>query len=554
MKRAAKIVTLIFVLALALALFSGCGNSQQQTQQPQQSQETQKPAENSPVETPPPDSSGIIVAGEHDTDETTKYADEIVLGYANVASGWNPMRPVSMGGTKSIAMRMVYNTLLARVPVDGKCAYGPMLATEWSSDENCENWTFKLRDDVYFHNGEKFTADDVKFTVEILQTIPGAQGATKVNMIKSVEVVNDYEVIMHLNGPCIDFEDNMANHNTSIMCRSAVEANEDEGTKIGTGPWKLDEFNPNTYITFVRNDDYWGEPALAKKFTIKAVAEPTALAIMFENGEVDFIVNFPFQNYAAYQANPDIEVDSFFSIGTQYLGFNMNSQIAGDINFRKAVVYAINREDFNDITMQGYGYVWDSQAYWGLGTGYKKDIPVIEQDLEKAKEYLAKSSYVPGTPVLLITSGDMANSNAQVFQQQMSEIGVTIELFETDNATLMANCAWGSTAYDLISFASQWDWLPGSCSFSIHSGTSGNKAQWSNPRVDELIDLGSKTPNGPERQAIYYEIQDLEAEEIPYIGLLNINMFMGRRANCGGVIYWQDSYFDFSHAYKILEE
>ena len=87
----------------------------------------------------------------------------------------------------------------------------------------------------------------------------------------------------------------------------------------------------------------------------------------------------------------------------------------------------------------------------------------------------------------------------------------------------------------------------------LQTGALGNKAQYSNPRVDELIALGEGTPNGPEREAIYHEIQDIVAEDIPYIGLFNIRNFIGRHANCGGSIIWPDSVVDYSYAYKIIE-
>jgi ABC-type transport system substrate-binding protein len=72
--------------------------------------------------------------------------------------------------------------------------------------------------------------------------------------------------------------------------------------------------------------------------------------------------------------------------------------------------------------------------------------------------------------------------------------------------------------------------------------------------MDELLAKAAMTPNGPEREALYYQVQDIAAEDIPYIGIFNMQMFVGRHANCGGVILWPDNYNDYSHAYKIVEE
>ena len=108
--------------------------------------------------------------------------------------------------------------------------------------------------------------------------------------------------------------------------------------------------------------------------------------------------------------------------------------------------------------------------------------------------------------------------------------------------------------YDIMTFGGPWGLLPTSCSFTLQTGALGNKAQYSNERVDELIRLGEGTPNGPERQAIYYEIQDIVAEEIPYIGTMNQNVAYGRHANCGGAVYWPEGVLDYTYVYKILEE
>ena len=541
MKRTTKLVSLVLALIFVVAVFAGCGG------QP----EEQKPAnEPTPAATPVnPNDQTIVVTGEHETTEETKYADDLSLAIADVGPVYNPLNPASQGGALQYALNMMYDGLIARLVEGG---YGPELATEWEPSEDYKSWTFKLRDDVYFHNGEKFTADDVKFTVEISQNTAGAVGATKWAAVESVEVVNDYECILHMKNKSIDLEDSLAHFNCVIFNRDAYDKDPETGTQVGTGPWKMGEFKPSSTFTMVANDDYWGEKPLAKTFTLKAVLEQTAMAIMFENGEVDF-ATVTAQNLAKYEADPKLAVDSYTTINTMYAAFNQATPLGSDKNFRKACLYAVDRQAFNDITVQGTGHTWEMGTYWGNGTQYQKDIPAPARDLEKAKEYLAQSSYKPGTPVKLWTSSEVGVSNAQVLQQQLLEIGVEVDIQEGDSASFGATTGWGSTIYDIMTFGGPWGRLPTSCSFTLQTKAMGNKANFSNARVDELIALGEGTPNGPEREAIYHEIQDIVAEEVPYIGLFNIQNFVGRHANCGGVLLWNDSVVDYSYAYKILE-
>ena len=543
MKRTAKLVSLILALVLVAALFAGCGGKAEPA-----AQSNPTPAASTP--TPQGNDQEVIVSGDHEITEETKYADDLTLGITDVGPLYNPLNPASVGGGLSYALCMMYDNLLARLVGGG---YGPELATEWYANDDYTAWTVKLRDDVYFHNGEKFTADDVQFTVEINQTTPGAAGSTKWAPVESVEVVSDTEAIFHMKAKNVDFEDTLANFNCVIFNRDAYDKDPDTGAQVGSGPWKMGEFKPNATFRMDRNDDYWGEKALAKTFTMKSVLEQTAMAIMFENNELDW-AGTSAQYLAAYEADPNIEVDSFTTINTTYIAFNQNTEYGSDINFRKAVLYAVYRQDYNDITIQGTGHTWEMQTYWGNGTAYAKDIPAPAQDLDKAKEYLAQSSYKPGTPVKLWTTSQLGVSNAQVLQQQLLAIGVEVTIQEGDNASFGASTGWGSQIYDIMTFGGPWGLLPTSCSFTLQTGALGNKAQYSNPRVDELIALGEGTPNGPERQAIYYEIQDIVAEDLPYIGLFNIKNFIGRHANCGGSIIWPDSVVDYSYAYKIIEE
>ena len=539
--KSTRLVSLVLAMLMVIALFAGCGG------------EAEKPADNQPTEAPKvtinPEDTTAQTAGEHEITETTKYADEITYASGDLVVV-NPLNPAFVASSATVVMPMLYDTLLTRNP-DG--TYGPRLATEWDHNDDFTEWTLKLRDDVKFHNGEKFTAKDIADTVTISTGAPGSIPGVQWAAVDHVDIKSDTDCVIVLRRPVIDFEDTMANPMTSIFNKKAYDADNVNGILVGTGCWKAGDFLPSSYFNLEAFDEYWGEKALAKRFVLKCVTEQTAQAIMFENGELD-IAGVQNQNLAKYEADPELEVDSYVMTNTQYIGFNMASPICSDLNFRKAVLYAVNRQDYNDITLQGYGHTWETGTYWGSRTDYMKDIPVIERDVEKAKEFLAQSSYVPGTPVKIIAAMPQTISNAEVLQQQLSEIGVTVDIFDTDNATLGATTTWGSTSYDMIANSGPWTKLASSCEMFFRTQATGNKAQYSNPKMDELLDKAAMTPNGPEREALYYEIQDIIAEEVPYIGIFNMQMFIGRHANCGGAILWPDNYNDYSHAYKLVEE
>ena len=540
MKKATKILSLILALVLCVALFAACGDAKEE-----EKEENDEPVS---VSIDPNDDGGVTVEDPEVTEET-KYADELIYCIGDFASA-SPLNPSFVISSCTILMPMVYDTLLDRLPEGG---YGPRLATSWDT-EDYQNWHLTLRDDVTFHNGDPFNAQVVADSIEIVKSTPGAIGASKWADVESVEIINDYEIIIHLSRVLIDFDNYMADPMASIMDAKAIAEDPDNGVFVGTGDWIWKEGVPGSHIYLEDNPDFWGEkhPGHAKLFNMKVVTETTARDIMFQNKELDF-AGASNDLLEQYEADPTIVVDRYVMSNTNYVCFNLNDPLMADINFRKAVLYCIDRQVCTDITFQGLAHTWDTNSYWGGRTDYKLEIPIIEQDLDAAKEFLAQSSY-NGEKVQLWAAMPQTITNATIIAGQMEAIGINAEVFETDNANLSSSSLWGSNNYQMMVNSGPWSSLGSSCNMFFQAGAMANKAQWNNERVQELIALADKTPNGPDREAIYFEIQQICSDEIPFIGIANMMMLMARQANCGGVVYFTDNYHDYSNAYKIVEE
>lgn len=536
MKNATKILSMILAIVLCVALFAGCGAKE----------EDAAPATEAPKITVNPDDDGGVKIDQPEVTEDTVYADELIYCAGDFATP-SPLNPAFVASQITIIMPMLYDSLLDRLPEGG---YGPRLATSWDT-EDYQTWHLTLRDDVDFHNGDHFTAQSIADTIEVCMNAPGSIASSKWMEVDHVEILGEYECNIVLKRVLIDFDNYMADPMTGIMNKRAVEEDPDLGMMVGTGSWVFGEAIPGSHIVLNRNENYWGEIAPTKVFTMKVVTETTARDIMFQNGELDF-AGVSNDMLAEYEADPNITVDSYVMSNTSYLCFNLLDPLMADINFRKAVLYAIDRQEIVDIYFQGNAHTWDTGSYWGSRTNYKLEIPVIEQDFAKAAEFLAQSSY-NGEKIMVWAAMPQTIGFATVITGQMEQAGITCEVFQTDNANLGASTLWGSTAYQMLVNSGPWSALGSSCNLFFKAGAQANKAQWNNERVQELIAEADTTPNGPEREAIYKEIQQIAADEIPYIGLNNMQMLLGRRAGVGGMIYFTDNYHDYSHAYKIVE-
>lgn len=528
MKALKRILCFVLCLVMPLALLTGCGGGKTETS-PTPSQPPPPPADTSG----PPAGSGEVEYYEH---------LNIALGdKVTVIDLFNPAFGSSQVG---IICHSVFDSLVD-MTMDGELV--PGLAVSWDTDDY-QTFTFKLRENVYFHNGEPFTADDVVFTILKAKETPGALMASTYARIESCEALNDYEVKIKLVSPNVDFLADISVPYAGIANRDACEADPDKGPAIGTGPYKVVDFVSNDYVTMERNDSYWGELPKTKSLTFKFVAEETARYIMFENGEFDFCgISNNFVD--KYRNDSRFQVESYVMNNTNFIAFNMNDPLMADINFRKAVAYAMNRDDFVNITLNGFGV--PAEYFWGYRTEFKNtDVPTYAHNLEKAKEYLAKSKY-NGETIEIVAAMAHPISNAQVLQENLSKIGVKCEIFATDGPTLTSYTQWGNTNSQIVVTSGPWTTLASSVRMYLYPGSSGNKANYNNPEVTALLDQAAQTFDAKEREAIYRKIQEIVAEEIPYLPIFNMELFVASQKGCGGVKLYVTNNHDYTYAYRI---
>jgi peptide/nickel transport system substrate-binding protein len=531
MRKTTRIICLIICMAMSLALFAGCGGngdggSTNTTPTP--------PASTGGGEKTPPPADAEYVE------------DLIVLGGDKipVIDTGNPAYTVSQSAWIS---NMVFNNLV-KFTIDGE--YVPALATEWDSDDY-QNFTFKLRDDVYFHNGEKFTAEDVAFTIDRAKEALGTQAYDRYSKVESYEIVNDYEIKLTLAKVAVDFIDDIAWPNACILSKKAVESDPEKGTWIGTGPWTVKEFVSNEYVLLARNDDYWGEIPKTKTINIKYVAEISARRIMLETGEAHAVYGIDPVDYPAIEADPRFDAKKFVLNNTAFLGFNMKDPLMSDINFRMAVAHAIKREDCVNITRNGYAVPVDSGTFWGYRTEFKNtDIPIIPYDLDKAKEYLDKSSYNGETVEIVAAMADPIK-NAQVFQANLSDIGIKVEVRETDSPGLASYAAWGNTNVQMISGSGGWSFKGIASRPYYYPGSATNRTNYDNPEVAALYDEAGVTVDDAKREAIYREIQEIVNKDIPCLGIFNMEFIVACQQGVDGMGLYSNMCHDLSYMYMV---
>jgi peptide/nickel transport system substrate-binding protein len=438
---------------------------------------------------------------------------------------------------------LMFNTLVKLE--DGE--YKPSLATSWETDD-WQNFTFRLRDDVVFHNGEKFTADDVVFTFERAQEIAtGTQAFDNLKDIETMTAVDDHTVQFTTANIDVEFLFKLSNVYTSIMNRKAVEEDAENGIYVGTGLWMLSDFAANDYAKFAVNTNYWGESTPTKTLTLKYVAELPARLIQLENDEAQACFQLDASDYAYVMSDDRFATDTITVNSVQYIAFNMNDPLLRDVNFRKAVASALNRQDMINAAQGGYGVAPPDGSFWGVTTMYRNtDIPLLPNDLDAAKEFLAASSYKGESVEIVAANADIV-LHTQIIQAELKAIGINAEIFQTDANGLTAYSKYEDNKAQMTSYVGPFNSSASSVRSFLYPGSAANRASYNNSGVTELLDKVTVTGDENEREQIYKDIQSIVAEDLPYIALYHrINVFTSL-AGVSGIKLSPDTTHDIAY-------
>ena len=548
----------IFAILLALALcftIAACGgkaNPDGGKANPDGSSSPAPGGSNSPA--PPTTTPGGGALSPGDVIEAPKGDDVKFADLIDMISDVNfsVIDPHNPGGSM-IGVRQVYscifNQLIKRTP---DFEFVPELATSWESDD-LQTWIFKLRDDVYFHNGDKFNAQSVIGTVNSARENPGTIGFDSWRSVDTITAIDDYTVKMVLTAPNVDFIYYLSLRGGSIVNYEARKADPVKGTWVGTGAYYVEMFDPADHVLLTRNDNYWGEPAITRQLIFRFVPEYAARTIMLLNGESHLCLNVSTEDTQMFIDHPDFIAYTIVSNAPQALGFSMTDPILSDRNFRLAVAHALNIADLAEVAGGKWSPPVTDGTYWGYATEFRhNDLPQRKYDPELAKKYLAESSY-DGRPIEIIAGVDTTHRAAELMQEQLGKIGINITLFLTDVPTLSGLAVFGSDKVQLVHHTFAFNNSAASARSMLYTGGAGNRITYDNAAVRELIDKAPTISDPKEREAIYRQIQEMVYEDIPAINIFYRVMAIIANGGIGGLIVDRDQYHDFSHIFMVVD-
>lgn len=364
--------------------------------------------------------------------ENTVVKDSVSLVVAGNPYRFFALSAKGCGGDDNLVLSNVYDCLLC-LEADGTLS--PALAESYEVSADGLTYIFHLRKGVKFQNGAEMTAEDVKFTFD--KGAKGPLGQALFINFDHCTIIDAYTVEIGLTSAFAAFPYGVASRLGGICCKSYWDQVGDEGymeKPIGTGAYKFVEYVNGDHVKLEAFEDHWrGAPAI-KNVTIALVSDTNTQILGLQNGDYDVMRNPSIEMCSRFDKMNGIKTSIGDSTARITVNLNAWSGVGKDLNFRKAVQAAINKDDINQAVNSGAATILKVDICPMYG-GYPDHIEGIAYDVAAAKAYLAKSSYKGEKWAITCTAGTTYETVAKVMQAQLIEIGINCEVEAVDNMT-----------------------------------------------------------------------------------------------------------------------
>jgi len=459
------------------------------------------------------------------------------------------------------ATKSIYGSWIAVLSLETLMKFGPggtvepNLATS-VTQPNPVTYVYHLRQGVKFWDGNELTAADVAYSLNYDRAV-GSQVALAFTSVKSITATGQYDVTFTLTHPDASWKYTAAEYNSDIFEKKFAQAH--AGTfgqpgvlLIGTGPWKIDSFDPTRGATLSANPHWWGGKVPVQKVTFTFFANETSLALAMRSGSIDLTPyvaapkSFKAASGGTLLTSPSCDINTL-SINTQSAPWN-------DVHLRRAVAYALNRPDII-AAVGGYAaplytlippQLLRSIASQTQVNSLLSSLPLYQYNLAKARQELAESAYPHGVSAPFLEYNDpISLDEDQVIIAQLQKIGIRLQ------PKLASLNAWAATESgpigNRVTTAGGWGCFnPDPSTFydvlgsqNIKAG-SWNVADYTPAAVDSLMTAGQATSDPAQRFALYSQLLQRLQTDLPYIGLYSTEytVAMSTKFTEPGFSYW----------------
>lgn len=395
--------------------------------------------------------------------------------------------------------RATYNSLVQHA---NDLTPQPELATSFSPNSNATEWTFKLREGVEWHDGSKFTADDVVYSMN------RHLGEDSTSVVKSVmasvkewKKTGSHEVKAIMNTPNSDLPTLLG------IFQNKIVKNGSKGDGIGTGPFTLESFEPGVKSVHKRNENYWREPANLESIEMTAITDPVARVNALLSGDMQIVTQIDPKAFRQVESSSNallLSTPAALQMGICCL---KNSEPGSNSDFVKGMQYIQDRERIVERILKGKGTLGnDCPISAAHGKDFCQDLPQREYDPDKAKFHFEKSGY--SSAELFVASVQSGIEDMCLMAQaNCAKIGFDLKLKKVPTDGYWG-AVWMKEPLNVVS----WNMRPTANSqmaIQFAPGAAWNDTYWNNPRMGELLSLSLAETDADKRHQLYCEMQGL---------------------------------------------
>jgi peptide/nickel transport system substrate-binding protein len=429
--------------------------------------------------------------------------------------------------------RLVYEDLAAEAETP---PIVPGLAESWDVSSDAKVYTFKLRQNVKFHDGTPFDADAVKFNIERLTKrdhpyyYERGAGVTKAGWGRVIasDVVDKYMIRLTLNAPYAHLTDLLARAEYSIASPENIKrvGNDKNGdSPVGTGPFKFVSHQQGSRLELARNPDYWRGAPLLDGIVVRTIKEPSAAVSALLAGEVHLVADMVTPDLAkSLQSNANLAIKLAKTPGVDNFVLNAQQGPLSDKRARQALNYAIDRESFVRDLLLGLGTV--SKSFFApSASAYNSGLKGYSYDPDRAKALLREAGLSAGSALKFYATTQEKNNPYLVYMRDsLTKLGIEMKTERFEAATMVANFNREGTPPGVDGIFVGWQTTPAFnfdrffwSGFAPPNGN--NLGFYRNPEVDRLITQAGATTDGAERIKIYQRAEEVVTEDAPQLWL-----------------------------------
>ncbi len=421
----------------------------------------------------------------------------------------------------------------------------PLLAESWAPNADGTVWTFKLRQNVKFHNGKAMTADDVVATFDRLSD--PANGSNALSVFTGLlskggtRKVDDYTVEFHLDAANGNFPYAVSTDNYNSIIVPAEFPEDFEATMIGTGPFKMEKYTPKVGASFVRSTDYWGTPPLPDRVEVKFYDDYQPQILALQGGEIDIIQQIPVLQAVGLLNDPSVSIISIPSSAHSQVHMRTDMDPWKDKRVRQAVALTLDRPKIVAGLMRGRAQLGNDSPFMPAFPSTDPSVPQRQKDIAQAKQLMEAAGVGAGFQTTLTTQKYLEIPDyAVLIQNAVKEIGIDLQLNIMDQGAYYGDAVPGKSP-----------WLDSSMGITdyghrgvpnvflqapLASTGTWNAAHFNNKDYDALVTSFVAALDLESQRAIAGKIQTLLLDETPLLQTYFYDFLTVTKAGMTGVV------------------